>query len=309
MPDSPISATPYEVLGVSPTATHDELRRAYRKLARETHPDTGGSSARFVAVQLAWERIGTPEDRAAYDRGRPNARGGDEPHESWAAPSARPRQQDTRPTARSYGHPGGWRRERFLGLMREWVGIGAPLPDPYDPALVRSAPREIRHLLADALAEEATARTISSLGIGYTVWHDVSTGYPDEKIDHVVLGATGLFAVLSEDFGGPVRVKGGELIGEAVDGERPMNELGHRVKALQRSLRLKFSGLVIVVPDDDLAEPVIELGKVKGAPAAVVRHSYLPALLREGLPGSALSGGNEVFDVRTRLLAGIRFVE
>jgi curved DNA-binding protein CbpA len=73
MPDSPISATPYEVLGVSPTASHDELRRAYRKLARETHPDTGGSSARFVAVQLAWERIGTPEDRAAYDRGRPHA--------------------------------------------------------------------------------------------------------------------------------------------------------------------------------------------------------------------------------------------
>jgi len=81
------------------------------------------------------------------------------------------------------------------------------------------------------------------------------------------------------------------------------------VKALQRSLRLKFTGLVIVVPDDDLAEPIIELGKVKGAASAVVRHSYLPALLREGLPGSALSGGNEVFDVRTRLLAGIRFVE
>ena len=308
MPDSPISATPYEVLGVSPSASHDELRRAYRKLARETHPDTGGSSARFVAVQLAWERIGTPEDRAAYDRGRPS-RTADEPHESWAAPSARPRAQDTRPPARAYGHPGGWRRERFLGLMREWGGIGAPLPDPYDPALVRSAPREIRHLLADALAEEATARTISTLGIGFTVWHDVSTGYPDEKIDHVVLGSTGLFAILSEDFGGPVRVKAGDLIGEAVEGERPMHDLGHRVKALQRGLRLKFSALVIVLPDDDLAEPVIELGKVRGAPSAVVRHSYLPALLREGLPGSALSGGNEVFDVRTRLLAGIRFVE
>ena len=309
MPDSPISATPYEVLGVRSDASQDELRRAYRKLARETHPDTGGSSARFVAVQLAWERIGTPEDRAAYDRGRPSRADAGERHESWAAPSGRPPAQDTRPTARSYGHPGGWRRERFLGLMREWVGLGAPLPDPYDPALVRSAPREIRHLLADALAEEATARTISSLGIAYTVWHDVSTGYPDEKIDHVVLGATGLFAVLSEDFGGPVRVKGGELIGEAVGGDRPMHDLGHRVKALQRGLRLKFTALVIVVPDDDLGEPVIELGKHKGAASAVVRHSYLPAMLREGLPGSALSGGNEVFDVRTRLLAGIRFVE
>jgi len=308
MPDSPISATPYEVLGVSATATQEELRRAYRRLARETHPDTGGSSARFVAVQLAWERIGTPDDRAAYDRGRPARADRDEPH-TWSAPSGRPPQQDTRPPARTYGHPGGWRRERYLGLMREWVGVGVTVPDPYDPALVRSAPREIRHLLADALAEEATARTLSVLGIAYTVWHDVSTGYPDEKIDHVVLGASGLFAILSEDFGGPVRVKGGELIGEAVGGERPMNDLGHRVKALSRSLRLKFSGLVIVVPDDDLAEPGIDLGKVRGASAAVVRHSSLPALLREGLPGSALSGGNEVFDLRTRLLAGIRFVE
>jgi hypothetical protein len=311
MPDSPISASAYEVLGVSPTATQDELRRAYRRLARETHPDTGGDAARFVAVQLAWETVGSPEDRAAYDRGH-RARSTESSH-SWAAPTAaspRPtNREDTRPPARAYGHPGGWRRERYLVLMREWVGVGVALPDPYDPALVRSAPREIRHLLADALAEEATARTLSSLGIGFTIWHDVSTGYPDEKIDHVVLGATGLFAILSEDFGGPVRVKAGDLIGEAVAGERPMHDLGHRAKALSRSLRLKFTGLVIVLPDDDVQQPIVELGRIRGAETAVVRHSYLPALLREGLPGSALSGGNEVFDVRTRLQAGIRFVE
>ena len=69
------------------------------------------------------------------------------------------------------------------------------------------APREIRHTLADALAEEATARTLSTLGIGYTVWHDVATGAPEDKIDHIVLGPTGLVAMLSEDFGGPVRVR------------------------------------------------------------------------------------------------------
>ena len=53
MPDSPVSATPYEVLGVAAAATQDELRVAYRRLLRETHPDTGGDSARFIAVQLA----------------------------------------------------------------------------------------------------------------------------------------------------------------------------------------------------------------------------------------------------------------
>ena len=46
-------------------------------------------------------------------------------------------------------------------MLREWAGRGTPPADPYDPALVRSAPREIRHALAKALAEEETARTVA----------------------------------------------------------------------------------------------------------------------------------------------------
>jgi hypothetical protein len=311
MPDSPISATPYEVLGVSPTASQDELRRAYRRLLRESHPDTGGSTARFVAVQLAWERIGSPSDRELYDRGGFSRRaredsGSDSDAESaftWAPRSTR---------ARSYGHPGGWRRERYLTLMREWVGRGEALVDPYDPALVRGAPREIRHILADALAEEATARSLSSLGIGYTVWHDVATGDPEEKIDHVVLGPTGLFAILSEDYGAPVRVRRGELVG-AVDSydltaDRPMHQLGLRARALVRSVRVRFTALVIVLPDDELDSPIVSLGNVRGAAGVAVQRSYLPALLRDGLPGRSLAGGAELFEVRTKLLEKIRFV-
>ena len=55
MPDSPIAATPYEVLGVSSSASTEELRKAYRRMLREAHPDTGGSEARFHAVQRAWD--------------------------------------------------------------------------------------------------------------------------------------------------------------------------------------------------------------------------------------------------------------
>ena len=300
MPDSPISATPYEVLGVSATASQDELRRAYRRLLRETHPDTGGNTARFVAVQVAWERIGTPDDRAAYDRGRPADTGTDF---AWA-PRARPQQQDTRPRARSYGHPGGWRRERYLSLMREWVGRGEPLDDPYDPALVRSAPREIRHILADALAEEATARTLSTLGIGYTVWHDVATGNPEEKIDHIVLGPTGLFAILSEDYGQPVTFKRGEIVSD----RHPLHELGLSAKVITRATRVKFTALVIVLPDDALGEGMTVLGSIRGAATVVVRQSQLPSLLRNGIPGARVVGGNELFDVRTRLQSAIRFV-
>jgi hypothetical protein len=303
MPESPMSASPYEVLGVAASVPENELRKAFRKALRETHPDTGGDQKRFVAVQLAWERIGTPEKRAAYDAGR----GPSGAHETFTAHAARPR-PDTRPKVRSFGHPGGWRREKFLGQMREWVGRGATLDDPYDPALVREAPREIRHTLADALAEEATARILGTLGIGYTVWHDVSTGDPEQKVDHIVLGPTGLFAMLSEDFGGPVRARKGELIGKAVGFERPMHELATRTRVLARQLRVRFTGLVVVLPDDALDEPIVSLGTIRGAAAIAVRQEHLLVILRTWILDAPAIGGNELFDVRTRLTDGVQFV-
>lgn len=301
VPDSPLSASPYDVLGVRATATDDELRRAFRKALRDTHPDTGGDPLRFNAVQLAWDRVNTPQKRAAYDAGR----GASQDRAAFTAQAARPR-QDTRPSTRSYGHPGGWRRERYLAQLREWVGRGVTVDDPYDPALVRSAPREIRRTLADALAEESTARTINTLGIGFTVWHDVATDGSERKIDHIVLGPTGLFAMLSEDFGSAVRVRKGELIGEALAGEQPVHELAARAKSLSRELRITFTALVIVLPDDALDEPVTALGKVRGTPAVAVKQSYLGMLLRRGLDGAPAIGGNELFDVRTRL-GSVRF--
>jgi Nuclease-related domain len=174
--------------------------------------------------------------------------------------------------------------------------------------LVRSAPREIRHILADAMAEESTARTLSTLGIGFTVWHDVSTGDPESKIDHVVLGPSGLFAMLSEDFGGAVRARKGELVGEALAGARPVHELSSRAKVLSRQLRVRFAGLVIVLPDDALDDPMITLGSARGAATIAVTQSRLPMLLRQGVPGSSPIGGNELFDVRTRVGDGVRFV-
>ncbi|MGN6444135.1 DnaJ domain-containing protein [Amnibacterium sp.] len=304
MPDSPMSASPYEVLGVPASASDEDLRRAYRRLLRATHPDTGGDPQRFIAVQAAWERVGSPDARAQYDRGRSPV---GEPA-SWA-PSAghSERTAGTRPTARTFGHPGGWRRERYLALLREWVGLGEAIPDPYDPVLVRRAPREIRHLLADALAEEATARRLATLGIGYTVWHDVAAGSPDEKIDHVVLGPTGLFAIQSEDFGAPVGVRRGELTGDALAGERPTHELAVRARAVARSARVRFTGLLLVLPDEHLAETAASLGTSRGAEQVVLRASVLLTALRDGLPDAPAVGGNEIFEVRTRLQATIRF--
>jgi curved DNA-binding protein CbpA len=301
--DSPVTSDAYEVLGVSATASGDELRRAYRRRLRQTHPDTGGVALEFTAVQLAWEKVGTPAARADYDSGRSI------PKETFEARAAPPR-RDTRPAARSYGHPGGWRRERYLTLIREWAGRGATLDNPYDPAFVRSAPRDIRHILADALAEEASARALGQLGIAFTLWHDVATvGGPDEKIDHVVLGPTGLFALLSEDWGGPVKVRKGELIGEALDhGEHPFASLSARVRHLSRSARVRFDALVTVVPDDATDAGLTLAGRLRGVPTALVARSRLPELMRDGLPGMPAVGGAELFEIRSRLQRAISFV-
>ncbi|MDY6055885.1 DnaJ domain-containing protein [Micrococcus sp.] len=59
--------TAYEVLGVRPDATQEQLRRAWRAAARRTHPDAGGEARAFRAVTQAWEQVGDPEARRRYD--------------------------------------------------------------------------------------------------------------------------------------------------------------------------------------------------------------------------------------------------
>ena len=305
-----MSSSAYEVLRVAADIDDDGLRRAYRVRLRETHPDTGGDAALFVQVQRAWELVGTPEARSAYDRGHGTASAS---HDWGGAPSASApsRPADTRPRARSHGQPGGWRRERYLGLIREWVGRGVDVADPYDPALVRSAPPEIRHILADALAEEETARLVSELGMGYTVWHDVFADRdgidPEQKIDHLVLGPSGLYAMLREDFGGPVGVRRGEITGPNVIGA-PVTELVSRARVVARAAGVRFSGAIVVLPDDDVFDAITELGKVRGTPVALVTRSALTTLLRRGITGAREVGGTELFDIRTRLQQRVRHV-
>ena len=69
----------YEALGVSRTATQDEIKKAYRKLARELHPDVNSDTAsqeRFKSVTHAYEVLSSPESRRDYDMGGQNAFGG-----------------------------------------------------------------------------------------------------------------------------------------------------------------------------------------------------------------------------------------
>src|SRR5664280_1509992 len=61
---------PYEVLQVQPSAEAEVVRAAYRVLARKYHPDLGGDATRMVALNDAWDVLGDPARRAAYDASR-----------------------------------------------------------------------------------------------------------------------------------------------------------------------------------------------------------------------------------------------
>ncbi|UFU03262.1 DnaJ domain-containing protein [Ruania suaedae] len=326
----------YEILGVPRDAPAEDLRRAYRKRLRETHPDTGGSAELFHQVQQAWKQVGTPAARRAYDAstsrptgpaprptpsGATASRSSEDEARVWTA-GRRAGEARPRPKARTHGHPGGWSRERYLTLLREWVGRGVEIEDPYDPQLVAGAPSEIRHALADALAEEATAKELATLTSTFSVWHDVATAHghggwsadagapatDPAKLDHVVLGPTGLVVVQSEDWGAPVRRKGRDLTSPGLpEKSRPVKALARRARVTRR-WRVHLDAILVVVEDTQLESILLPLGSGRRVPRFAIRRSALAGTLTVGLPGVQLLTEDQLFDQRTRLQHSIRFV-
>lgn len=64
-------SNPYQILGVKRRADSDQIKRAYRTLARACHPDLHGgdkgAEQRFIQVQGAYETLSNPASRAVYD--------------------------------------------------------------------------------------------------------------------------------------------------------------------------------------------------------------------------------------------------
>jgi DnaJ-class molecular chaperone len=82
-----VSDDPYAVLGVKREATQDEIRKAYRQLAKKLHPDLNpgdkAAEEKFKQVSVAYDLLGDPEKRARFDRGEIDASGQERPRERY----------------------------------------------------------------------------------------------------------------------------------------------------------------------------------------------------------------------------------
>lgn len=57
----------YKILGISRKASQDEIKKAYRALSKEHHPDKGGNEEQFVKIQQAYEVLSDEKRKAKYD--------------------------------------------------------------------------------------------------------------------------------------------------------------------------------------------------------------------------------------------------
>jgi len=67
----PFMTDPYSILGVDRNASPEEIKKAYRRLATQHHPDKGGNTAKFQEIQGAYAILSDPQKKAEFDNPRP----------------------------------------------------------------------------------------------------------------------------------------------------------------------------------------------------------------------------------------------
>ena len=130
MPDDP-----YKTLQVDPEADPDVIQAAYRRLAQKFHPDVArgaDAAARMTAINRAWEILGNPASRAAYDRARAAAAARAAQPPSAARGTAPAAGADARPPASPPSSPP-------ETVSRDWTSGRSTVGGAYDPTTMRAA--------------------------------------------------------------------------------------------------------------------------------------------------------------------------
>lgn len=260
--------THYELLGIDTTASATEIKSAYRKAARQTHPDHGGSADDFASVTLAYETLIDVESRTRYDRSYgtessylrgkapagAEAGHGSEPATGggssmrFGSNGARPAATDATVYVPGLEEPGALDKASSIRQVH-----GTPRKRGIFGAQARLARenRTVQLISRQLLPSLPAARLINGL-------HAPSGGY----IDHALLGGYRLALVHSMMLPkGVYRWDGTSLLrdGKHIDPPK-IAPLVHDMQALFPEMNVT-GWTVILSPDGNLHEPVIDYGR------------------------------------------------
>lgn len=101
-----MAGDPYEALGLKKTASDAEIKKAYRKIAKNDHPDLNpdpAATARFKAASSAYDLLKDPEKRRRFDAGEIDDQGQEKPQRRYYREHA---EAADNPYSRSYGFEG-----------------------------------------------------------------------------------------------------------------------------------------------------------------------------------------------------------
>lgn len=176
-------STPYETLGVAPNASQDDIRKAYRKAAKETHPDLNPgkpeAEARFKEINAAYDIVGDADKRKRFDAGEIDATGAERQPErhfyreyAEADPGTRYSRRSTSSSKRHGAED--FDPDIFADLFRGRGGEGATFHMP---------PQDVRYALRiDFLDAAKGGQKAVSMPDGKTLNIAVPAGIVDGKV-------------------------------------------------------------------------------------------------------------------------------
>jgi outer membrane protein assembly factor BamE (lipoprotein component of BamABCDE complex) len=111
----------YSVMGVRPSATTEEIRKAYRKKSRECHPDMGGTEEAMKELNAAWNCLRDLESRAPYDRDRQTRDRSAKPGSEESPRSSSSASTHSEPSQASASAPDGHSRPWWSWVEPSWL--------------------------------------------------------------------------------------------------------------------------------------------------------------------------------------------